>query len=192
MIIDRKEFHRRYHGFKEKEILDRHFEVDVLYEEIIKDAPYRNHNFMFENNVDFSTLPIQEQDGITKKYPKLKTEQERFDKIKEEMLLGNYEPIPLLIDLDYPDVIYVNNGFHRIFLAKQMGWASIKVKASYGKFILADSITFGDLKELLRMLETLFEGKSIPEIKELLESLIKKDPIVADNHSIVYGGLKEN
>jgi len=191
MILSRKEFHRRFMGgFKAVKVQEEFFSVERLYKELQADAHFRNHDYMFEKDVDFSKIEIQEEDGIHWKFPNLKTEEERFEKIKEEMLNDTYEAIPVSRDIDYPDVLYVNNGFHRIFLAKQMGWEKIRAKVSYGKFILHNSISFQDLTILLDMLSKMFPKKSLKEIIEYINKVIAKKPS-ATEYNVGYGTSEE-
>ncbi len=195
MIISRTEFHRRYGicGFDTKEEKEELMSVNRLYRELIEDAPFRNHNFMFDEKTDWKNLELQEEDGIIKKFPNIKTESERYDKIKEEILNNTYESVPVSRDIDYPDVIYVENGFHRICIAWELGLEFIRVKARYGKFILEKNITFGDLISLLDMLSQLFKDKkSVISIKEYLESIITKKPEIAEIYMISYGREKKN
>lgn len=188
MIISREEFHSRYgmNGFKIIEEKEEVMSVDLLFEELEKDAPFRNHEFMFGVK-DFNNLEIQEGDGIIKKFPSLKTEGERIDKIEGELLNGTYESIPVLKDFEYPIFFYVENGFHRVFIAKKLGWKVIRVRVRYGKFILNRNINFGDLKNLLDMISELFQKKSIKQIKKILEDNINKKPEIAKRYSIIYG-----
>ena len=191
MIISRKEFHRRHgiSGFKEKSIKVEPMLVSDLMEEIKKDAKYRNHNFMFQEGIDFSKLEAQEQDGL--KEFKFKKEDERFEHIRNEIEKGTYEPVPILMDVDHPSVFYVDNGFHRIFAADQLGRGYIKCKITRGKFILSNSISFGDLVKLLEMVSQLSKEKDINRITEDFKNAIKEKPEMADNHSIGYGTDKD-
>lgn len=193
MIISRKEFHRRHgiHGFKTELIEIEDMLVSELMKEIERDAPFRNHDFMFKKGVDFSKLSVQEKDGIFKKFPNIKTEAERFKKIKEEIKKGTYDPVPILMDIDHPSVFYVDNGFHRIFAADQLGRGYIKCKITKGKFILGNSISFGSLIELLKMVSQLSKEKNIDKITEEFQDVIKKKPEIADNHSLGYGVEEE-
>ncbi len=193
IIISRKEFHKRFdfNGFdviKEKKEL---MSVERLFKEIKADAPFRNHNYMFNKKINLKKLEIQEKDGIQKKFPEIKTEGERYEKVKEEMLNDTYEEVPVLVDIDYPDVIYVDNGFHRIFIAHQLGMLVLRVKAKYGKFNLNKSITFGDLLSLMKMLEEM-KIPSLKLFKKTLEKCFKKKPSMRETHSIVYGGEGKN
>lgn len=118
MIISRKEFHQRLNVFSPMRIEKRQrglMKVKDLYKEIQADAPFRNHNYIFEKDVDFRKLPLQEETvGIKKKFPKIGTEHKRCEKVEEELNNNTYEIIPILRDIDYPNVIYVEDGFHRI------------------------------------------------------------------------------
>lgn len=190
MIISREEFHQRM-GLREFDTIEERDElmsVDRLYKEIVADAPFRNHTFMFDETKDWRDLELQEEDGIKRAFPEITTERERYDKIKEEILKDTYESIPVLKDVDYQDVIYVDNGFHRIFIAMELGMKVIRVKAKYGKFALSKSITFNDLISLLDMISQLFKEKdSVIELKDFLKIVVTKKPEIGITHSITYG-----
>ena len=60
MIISRKEFHQRYTDddfkvIKEKEEL---MSVDRLFKEIHADAPFRNHEYMFDEKTNLKELEV--------------------------------------------------------------------------------------------------------------------------------------
>jgi hypothetical protein len=190
MIISRAEFHQR-EGLREFDIIEERDElmsIERLYKEIVADVPFRNHNFMFDESQDWRDLELQEEDGIKKAFPEIITERERYEKIKEEILKDTYESVPVLKDADYPDVIYVDNGFHRIFIANELGLKVIRVKAKYGKFILHKSITFNDLISLLDMLSQLFKEKdSVIELNNFLKMIVTKKPEMGETYSITYG-----
>lgn len=190
MIISRAEFHQRM-GLREFETIEERDElmsVDRLYKEIVADAPFRNHTFMFDETKDWRDLELQEEDGIKRAFPEITTERERYDKIKEEILKDTYESIPVLKDIDYQDVIYVDNGFHRIFIAMELGMKVIRVKTKYGKFALSKSINFNDIISLLDMISQLFkENDSIIELKDFLKMVVTKKPEIGRTHSITYG-----
>jgi len=190
MIIGRAEFHQRM-GLREFDTIEERDElmsVERLYKELVADAPFRNHTFMFDEKKDWRDLELQEEDGIKRAFPEILTERERYEKIKEEIINDTYESIPVLRDVDYPDVIYVNNGFHRVWIANELGLKVIRVKAKYGKFVLSKSINFNDLISLMDMLERLFKDKpSFKELKEFLEMVTEKKPEMGETYSITYG-----
>lgn len=193
MIIGRAEFHQRM-GLREFDTIEKKDElmsVDRLYKEIVADAPFRNHNFMFDKKKDWRNLELQEEDGIKRAFPEITTERERYEKIKEEIQKDTYESIPVLRDVDYPDVIYVDNGFHRIFIAMELGLKVMRVSAKYGKFALTKSITFNDIISLTDMLSQLFKEKdSLLELNKFLKMVVKKKPEMGETYSITYGGGK--
>ena len=195
MIISRAEFHKRsMGGFNIIEEKDEMMSVERLMKELLADSPFRNHEYMFKKGMDLKKLELQETTvGIKKKFPDIKTEGQRLRKIKKEMIDDTYEAVPVQIDIDYQDVIYVEDGFHRIFVAHQLGYQVIRVKAKYGKFILDKSITFVDLIKLLGMIEGLFgkELKTVKEVKEFLEKVVKKKKQIGAAYSIGYGNYKE-
>ena len=175
MIIDRAEFHRRQ-ALEEMDAERKPEELPVamLLKECKKDAPFRNHQYMFRRGVDFSKLPIQESTvGILKAHPRLKTEAQRFKYVREELLRGTYEPVPISRDKDHPSIINVDEGFHRIYLANELGWKTIKCNVRYGKFPLDDTISLSDLKKLLIMCKQLWTTaeKPDPKLSEMINGL---------------------
>lgn len=188
MIISREEFHQRNGGmgFDIQREEDTEMFISQLYEEARRDAPFRNHNFMFDGT-DIENLDLQEEDGIVKKFPDIKTEKERYEKIREELICDDYESVPVMIDKDYPDVIYLENGFHRVVIAQKMGWSRIRAHVKYGKFRLSKSINFGDLVQLLVMVRQLFPKLNLEEIIKFLQDAVSMKPEMAKNHSIGYG-----
>lgn len=190
MIISRREFYRRNSLFEFTLIkeVDELMSVEKLFTEIQADAPFRNHNYMFDEKLDLSKLELQEETvGIKNKHPDIKTEGERIDHIRKEFLDDSYEPIPVKVDIDYPCVIHLEDGFHRVFVAHSLGLKWVRVRAMYGKFVLGKSISLGELVSLLDMLEKLFGLKKIGEMKGLIEKSIKKKPHLAEMFSISYG-----
>ncbi|MCP6727644.1 MAG: hypothetical protein KJI69_06560, partial [Patescibacteria group bacterium] len=75
--------------------------------------------------------------------------------------------------------------------ADQLGRGYIKCKITKGKFILGNSIRFGSLVELLKMVSQLSKEKNIDKITEEFQDVIKKKPEIADNHSLGYGVEEE-
>ncbi len=192
MIISRAEFHRRMSVFQKMQIIEEKDElmsVERLFKEIQADAPFRNHNYMFKGE-DLSKLELQEDAvGIKNKFPKIKTEGERFEKIKEEIVNDTYKAVPVLRDIDYQDVMYVDDGFHRVFIAHQLGYKVIRVRAKYGKFVLGKSMSLNDLDDLLDMVEKMFSKfKTIAEVRKFLKKIDKEK---ASHYQLSYGRAKE-
>jgi len=192
MIISRREFYRRctlmeFHLIREAEEM---MSVEQLFHELQMDVPFRNHLYMFDEQIDLSKLPLQEETvGIKNKFPKIKTEGERYEKIREELIAGTYEPVPVKRDIDSPCVIHIEDGLHRVYIAHSLGMKFIRVRAMYGKFSLSKTICFGDIVDLLQMIEKLFnkEYKTITGLREFLQDVIKKRPIVGEIYSLTYG-----
>lgn len=198
MIISRAEFHRRggdmnFNVSKEEFKL---FDVTKLFKEIQSDAAFRNHKFMFEsiNFKDFDNMPLMESDGIIKKFPDIKTEGDRFRAIQKEIIDDSYEPVPIQSDEDYPDVIYVANGFHRIYLANRMGLKYIRARVMYGKFEYDETITFEQLDSLLDMVSKLFKPESFEKLIEDVKSIINKGnhKNVLLTYATVYSKQRDN
>lgn len=197
MIISRKEFHKRMGTFSKSTIIEEKDEimsVEKLYKEIVADAPFRNHNYMFNKDIDWKKLELQEDTvNIKNKFPNIKTEGQRYEKIKEEIINDTYKAVPVLRDADYPDVIYVDDGFHRIYIAHELGHKVIRIRAKYGKYVLEKSITFKDLVKLLDMLVGLFkkEHNSLTSLRDFLKMVLKKKPEIGETYSISYSSCKE-
>lgn len=177
MIISRTEFHNRYlcvqlNGIANAKTKLQKMSVAMLLKEAKADAAYRNHLYMF-NGTDLNTLPIQETTvGIKARFPDIKTEQDRLDKVELELLEDSYAPVKVSRDADYHDIIYIEDGFHRIYAASKMKLKSIRCEVTYGKFRLEDSITFEKLIKLLTMVDDVFKGKSN---KEIIAELTARD-----------------
>jgi len=192
MIISRREFYRRCTllSFRKISEADEMMSVEMLFKELQMDAPFRSHKYMFDEKINLASLPLQEETvGIKLKFPDISTEGERYTRIREELLADTYLPVPVKRDIDYPCVIHIEDGLHRVFIAHSLGMKFIRVHASYGKFFLGNSICFTDLAKLLYMLERLF-GKEYPTIsglRKFLDELITKRPDVGEIHSISYG-----
>lgn len=150
MFISRREFYTRAYGRlkpikKEKCLIS----IDELYEEAIKDAVYRCHNFLLTKSwSEIYDMEVQEQDGL--KEFNYKTEGERFEHIKNELVDDTYETIRLYKDIDHPTIKHISNGFHRIFMAKKLGITHLRCEVWYGKWELKESISFEQFTAHLR------------------------------------------
>lgn len=196
MLISREEFYRRenFRLFQITEEKEELMSVDMLYKEAVADAPFRNHEFLFNKKTDFKITSLQEDHvGIKKKFPDIKTEQDRIDKITEELEADTYQSVPVFRDCDHISIIYIDDGFHRIYCAHLLGMKVMRVKSKYGKFVLSDVIRIRKLPELLDMLIKMFPGKTMPELKKFLEKAIKKNPKNKYlNATFSYGQEKHN
>lgn len=192
MLVSRREFHRRSNisVFTPIHEADEMMSVEQLFKELQMDAPFRNHNYMFDDKIDLSKLPLQEESvGIKNNFPHIKTEGERYEKIKQELLADKYQPVPVHRDIDYPCVIYIDDGLHRVFIAHSLGMKFIRVRAKYGKFNLSNSIAFGDLEDLLGMVQKLFGKKAVTlrYAQKFLADAIRKKPVIGETYSLSYG-----
>lgn len=197
MIISRKEFYERenFRMFQITEEKEELMSVDMLYKEAVADAPFRNHEFLFDKKTDFKITKLQEDHvGIKKKFPNIKTEGERIEKITDEINKDTYQSIPVFRDCDHPSVIYINDGFHRIYCAHLLGMKVIRVKSKYGKFALSKGFRINELPDVLDMLIQLFpDHLNMKDLKEFLENAIKKKPKNKYlNATLSYGKEKYN
>lgn len=180
MLISREEFYRRdnFRLFQITEEKEELMSVDMLYKEAVADAPFRNHEFLFNKKTDFKITSLQEDHvGIKKKFPDIKTEQDRIDKITEELEADTYQSVPVFRDCDHISIIYIDDGFHRIYCAHLCGMKVIRVKSKYGKFVLSDSICIRKIPELLDMLIKMFpEITDMKKLKTFIEKAMKKNP----------------
>lgn len=136
---------------KSSKIVD--VDVDFLYELACEEAPYRNE----EDSEDAKDILFG--DDAYAKSPKLK-------KLFDEWDINKCEPI----DLKKDGTIYMlNNGFHRIRVAKNKEIKTLKVNLQTGKFILDKHISISDLLRLLKMLREMFkEYKTFEELENFL------------------------
>lgn len=177
MILDRKEFNVRWsdRNFDTKKEIIVDFPIRPLYEEIQKDAEYRNHEYLFKN-IDFNELPLQEETvGILNKVPDIKTEGDRLREIKAEVQLGIYEPVELFQDIDHPTVIYVNDGFHRIFVSQMLGKKTVKCKVKIGHFILSDTMKIRDVIYYVDFLGKISGEKDLEDAAKRFSQAIDKE-----------------
>lgn len=191
MLISRKELSTRFtsRAFNTFEEMEELVSVEKLFKEAQAEAPFRNHDYMFDKKVPFKKLKLQETEvGIKKKYPYIKTEGQRFKRIEQEVRNDTYKSVEIFRDADYPDDIFINDGFHRIYSAHKLGHRVMRCKVKIGKFILEKSISFEDLAPLLNMVKGMFKGMTIDEIYKLIKKVNKKGKA---NYSIGYGKYDE-
>ena len=65
MIISRKEFHLRRNIFTPMNVektIEETMSVKKLFKEIKADAFYRNHSYMFQKDVEFKNMVLQEDE----------------------------------------------------------------------------------------------------------------------------------
>ena len=188
MILSRKEFHLRwtFRNFKtveEKLVL---FPIKPLLKEIRKDAKFRNHSYLF-NGSDLSKVKCDDEIGINIHCrKKAKTESERMVVIDEQIRKGTYKPVGLFQEIDYPNIIFVDDGFHRIYSAWKQGKKRIWCNVKQGHFILEKVMPFKDLPALLGMLSGMFP-KEMHDIKKLRKFLKNADKKKMRITSIGYG-----
>ena len=87
-------------------------------------------------------------------------------------------------DIDYPDVFYIENGFHRIFLAHKIRCSQLRVISKYGKFNFNKSIAMKDVASLLEMINDLTGGQhTLKSASEVFKNVKEERKDVM----IVYG-----
>ena len=194
MILPRKEFYDRWNfrDFDTHETIVDFFPVDELMDEAEADAPFRNKSFMFDPKADWNKVSVEHDEVGVNKYcdAGVKTEEERIKYVEGQIERGTYEPVPIFQDIDYPSIIYIDDGFHRIFAANSMGRFFIKCRIKRGKFKLVKSI---NAEELL-MLTTFLLGafKDAKDMKHL-NNILRKIPEDKRLHtSFHYGREKIN
>lgn len=156
MFISREEFYTRC-AFRLKPIKKEKglLKVEELYNEAVKDAPYRNHTFLLNYSwEEIYNMEAQEQDGL-KEY-NYKTEGERFEHIKKELIEDTYETIRIYRDIDHPTIMHLSNGFHRIFMAKKLGIKQLRVETWYGKWKITKHIDFEDFTGYIKQFNMIY------------------------------------
>lgn len=203
MLVKRQEFHQRHGQIKYdvKREVEEKMDVKILMLEAKEDAPFRSHNYLFKKNQDFNKISEQEKDGIAKKYPRIKTEQRRMDYIEKELKNGTYEPVQVLKHYKHHSVIFISNGFHRVFLADKLKWDKINCSVKYVDYKLDKTISFGELRQLLDILDRLFskvkdkeevlkkyniDVTTIKGLKQFFVNSVKKNPQLEHGCTICY------
>ena len=182
MILSRAEFNRRWtdRDFAiEKQIIE-DFDVLTLMKELKLDAKFRNHEYMF-NGRDLDKLPLQETTiGILKTNPDIKTEGERLSAVKKELENKTYFPVEIFQDIDHPTIIYVNDGFHRIVGAYQLGMKTIRCEIKQGHYKLSDTLRIRDLVEHIDMLKQLVGEKNLMKLNKIVDKKTKDGILFGD------------
>lgn len=191
MIISREELYLRwsFRNFKTLKTVVESMKVKQLYKEIKKDAKYRNHGFLFDGS-DLKAINLKEfgdEVGVNLHCnANAITEEDRVQAISEQVKNGTYKPVEVFQDIEHPTIIYIDDGFHRIFCAHQLGLVNLKCRIRRGHYILSKSIRMRDLPPLLEMLMGIFgKNKTLKEAKKMAS--IKKIASVA----VSYGNDKE-
>ncbi len=192
MILPRKEFHRRW-TFRGLDVVSEEhieFPVEPLLKEIKADAPFRNHDYLFDGS-DLSTIECDDEIGVNKYCNEnVKTEAERVAVIDEQIRTGNYKPVKLFQDSEHTEIIVVDDGFHRVYSAWRQSKERIWCEIKRGRFLLEKSMPMEDLPDLLDMLTKLFPPKlhNIHKLNAFLNNGNKKKMEIT---SICYGGAKK-
>lgn len=191
MILPRKEFHNRwtFRNFDTVSEDNVDYPVEPLLKEIKADAPFRNHDYLFDGS-DLFTVKCDDEVGVNKYCNKeVKTEAERVRVIDEQIRTGEYKPVKLFQDCENSSIIVVDDGFHRIFSAWEQKKETIRCEIKRGHFLLEKSIPMEDLPDLLDMLTKLFPPNlhSIDKLNIFLNNANKKKMRIT---SICYGGAK--
>ena len=188
MIISRDEFDVRWTDRSFEIVTEVHklMRVDKLYKEIEADAKYRNHEYLFDGS-NLADLPFKETtSGILERYPELQTEAERIDKIELEILQHEYRPVEVFQDIDHPTIIYIGDGFHRIYAAYKLGNRYIKCNIKKGHFKLSDDLK---IRDIIRHMEILGQITGAPEIT----AYAKKTKEILDkeyDHGVKFGDVR--
>lgn len=187
MILSRKEFSLRwgFRNFKTIEETEALFSVESLMDEIKADAAYRNHEYLFDKS-DLSKVICDDEVGVNKYCnANVITEQERLDFVEKQVRENNYHPVSIYQHINHPTIIYVDDGFHRIYSAKKLKKAKINCRIKKGYFLLEKAINFEDLSKLIKMVGEMFPNHC--DVEKLIKFL-KKVPKNKQIHtSIGYG-----
>ena len=173
MILSRKEFHLRwtFRTFDMDSKCITHFPIFPLLKEIKADAPFRNHNYLFDGS-DLSKIACDDEIGVNKYCGEnVKTEAERIAVIDRQIKEETYKPISLFQDGEHPSIIFIDDGFHRVYSAWKQGLVTIKADLKMGQFKLEKVMPMEDLPKLLGMLEGMFpkELHDVKKMKKFLE-----------------------
>ena len=151
----REEILHRFDGFfsvKKSEIVT--MDVSVLYDLAVEDSPLRTEE---PDNV-IKREAIFSEDSYDKN-PRLKILRDTWD-------ISKCEPIDLKKEGSY---LFIDNGFHRIRVAHDLGLKTLLVNLQEGDFHLSKHISLFDMIHLLDVMKTLF--KSYPTFESLQEYL---------------------
>jgi len=165
-----------YMGFDVDNAKEVEMGVDFLFALAKEEAPFRSD---------------EEFDSLSKEILFGKESLSKSKKLKH--LLDNWdtekcEPL----DIKKEGTIYmINDGFHRIIVAKELNIPKLKVKLSEGVFLLSKHITFADLPQLLEMIKLSFpKYKTFDSLIKLLTNS-KLDKEKMKHTSLCYGGVGE-
>lgn len=187
MIITREEFNTRWvnRDFDTKIVVDGLVNTEILYEEIQADAKYRSHEYMFDGS-NFSQLPLQEDTvGIKNTNPYIKTEFDRCLAITQEIRADTYEPVEVYQDINHPTIIYIGDGFHRIYIAHQLGIKQLRCKIKLGQFKLTNDLR---LRDIIRHIEILSQITGSTELKEYIKK-VKPNIDKEYEHGVKFGDI---
>lgn len=161
-------------GFKTESEKTVMMDVDFLFELAKEEAPYRTDK---EFEEDYKEILLREEGW--KKSKRLKDLYDNWDDSKCEPLNIKKEGTWYMI----------NDGFHRIIVAKRLGKKQLPVRLQEGKFVLTKKIDMVDIPELLDMLIKGFKKyKTFEELQTFIKSL---DQNALKRYSIVYGRYDE-
>ena len=146
-------------------------DVDFLFELAREESPFRN-----EEDIECMKDIIYDKDAYEKST--------RLKKLFDEWDINKCEPL----DLKKEGTIYIlNNGFHRIRVAKDKGIKKLKVNLQEGRFILAKHISFFDLIKVISMIRLIFKKyKTFEELENFLSDK-KLDETKMKHTFIGYG-----
>ena len=188
MILSRKEFNLRW-SFRRFKVIEEKvmcLPVSMLMCEIKEDAPFRNHQYLFDGS-DLSKLKCDDEVGVNKFCgANVQTEKERLDFVEKQVKENSYEPVAVFQHVLHPTIIYVDDGFHRIYSAHKLKKGIVLCKIKKGYFILEKAISIKDLQKLLQLVREMFPALgTIVKILKFLETVPEEK---REHTSIGYGG----
>ena len=174
-----------------QEIIHRWMGFDILKEDIVK----MDVDFLYELAVEESKFRSEEQESDSKEL--LDTSKEilfnkdayknsvRLQGLRKNWDISKCEPL----DIKKEGSFYmINNGFHRIKVAKDLGVKELPVHLQEGYFILSKHISLPDLKKLLNMVKLMFpEIKTMQGVIDFLDELKIPGNPRAESMYIGYG-----
>jgi hypothetical protein len=172
-----EQFMHLYAGFEtdRSEIVD--MPVEMLYKEALAEAPYRG-----EEDTEEAKDILYGVDSFERS--------KRLQKLYDEWDIVKCEPLDIKCEGTF---LMINNGFHRIAVARMKGLASLQVNMQYGHFILSRHISIYDLRDLIKMLKIMF--REYPTV-DSLDKFLSDDSFDENRmrHSFIgfgyLGGIK--
>jgi hypothetical protein len=168
----REEFTRAHFGFATESDSVVDMDVSFLLELAREEAPFRN-----EEDTEESKQMLFRDDAYSLS--------KRLSHLLANWDSSKCEPL----DIKKEGTLYmINNGFHRIRVASDLGIKKLPVSLKVGKFIISKHINVLDMPSLLKMLQLCFpEFKTFKELEEFFLTKVNNSKL--RNVYIGYGHI---